>query len=132
MEGDERSESSAGSESDTRSDAASDSEHEWSPQTSVLVSLPAPTIDTAKQALADIKHILKPPQDSGPGHKDPGLDLLLRSRLEKMRMFLRFFINHKDGLGWTAASKKAVEAFERGEWRFGSGRAISLQITRVS
>ncbi|KDQ15030.1 hypothetical protein BOTBODRAFT_92071, partial [Botryobasidium botryosum FD-172 SS1] len=60
--------------------------------------------------------ILKPPRDSGSGHKDPGLDLLLRSRLEKMRMFLWFFINHKDGLGWTTASKKATEAFERGEW----------------
>ncbi|KDQ19532.1 hypothetical protein BOTBODRAFT_28110 [Botryobasidium botryosum FD-172 SS1] len=130
MEGDGRSESSAGSESDTRSDAASDSEHEC--RTSVLVSLPAPTIDTAKQALADIKHILKPPRDSGPGYKDPGLDLLLRSRLEKMRMFLWFYINHKDGLGWTAASKKAAEAPERGEWRFGSGHAISLQIACVS
>ncbi|KDQ12689.1 hypothetical protein BOTBODRAFT_34144 [Botryobasidium botryosum FD-172 SS1] len=61
MEGNERSESSAGSESDTRSDMASDSEYEWSPQTSVLVSLPAPTIDAAKQVLASIKRILKPP-----------------------------------------------------------------------
>ncbi|KDQ12006.1 hypothetical protein BOTBODRAFT_428962, partial [Botryobasidium botryosum FD-172 SS1] len=41
------------------------------------VSLPAPTIDAAAQALVDIKHVLKPPQDSGPGYKDPELDLLL-------------------------------------------------------
>ncbi|KDQ11231.1 hypothetical protein BOTBODRAFT_162994 [Botryobasidium botryosum FD-172 SS1] len=31
-------------------------------------------------------------------------------------MFLWFYVNHKDGLGWTAASKRAAEAFEGGEW----------------
>ncbi|KDQ12519.1 hypothetical protein BOTBODRAFT_176454 [Botryobasidium botryosum FD-172 SS1] len=49
MQGDEHSESS-GSELDTHSDAASDSEHEWSPQTPTPVSLPAPTKDAAEQA----------------------------------------------------------------------------------
>ncbi|KAJ8580737.1 hypothetical protein M405DRAFT_869254 [Rhizopogon salebrosus TDB-379] len=39
--------------------------------------IPPPTVEEATLALADLKLILQPPRNSGGGHKDPKLDLLL-------------------------------------------------------
>ena len=44
-----------------------------------------PEIHKAQSALDDIKKILRPPREKGPGYKDPGLDELLRGRLEGMQ-----------------------------------------------
>ena len=43
-----------------------------------------PEIHEAQAALDDIKKILRPPREKGPSYKDPGLDELLRGRLEGM------------------------------------------------
>jgi hypothetical protein len=44
-------------------------------------------------ALDDLKKILRPPQLSGGGHKDPGLDLVLQTRLKEMKQFLWTYVN---------------------------------------
>ncbi|KAG2758099.1 hypothetical protein P692DRAFT_20683304, partial [Suillus brevipes Sb2] len=45
--------------------------------------IPPPTLDEARLALVDLRLTIQPPRSKG-GYKDPKLDLLLRSRLEKM------------------------------------------------
>jgi hypothetical protein len=71
----------------------------------------------ATSALVDLKLILRPPQNSGGGYKDPKLDLLLQSHLEKMQMF---FWNYTDPAnktrGWQAASLKTAQAFQKTAW----------------
>jgi len=47
---------------------------------------PPLTLEEATTALEDLRLFIQPRRTSGIGHKDPKLDLLLRSRLEKMRM----------------------------------------------
>src|SRR5882724_9208041 len=47
-----------------------------------------PTLDEARSALDVIKNILRPPRDTGVGYKHAKLDLLLRGRLELMKMLL--------------------------------------------
>jgi hypothetical protein len=84
---------------------------------------PPPTIESAKAALTDIKVILNPMRKSGKGHKDPGLDLLLRKRLEAMQMFLWGYSDtestdagHHGSIRskWTAASTRTAHALEKG------------------
>jgi hypothetical protein len=58
---------------------------------------PAPTLEDAKSALDDLTTILKPPRKTGAGYKDPGLDLVLRKRLEEMEQFLWMYINPESG-----------------------------------
>lgn len=81
--------------------------------------IPAPTIEVATQALADIKLILRPPRDSGAGYKDPKLPETRRTRLEKMRMFLWTYVDSKGGQGWMAASAETARAYEGGPWLAG-------------
>jgi len=59
------------------------------------VFLPALNHGEAAAALADLRLVIAPLRDTGVGHKDPKLDLLLRSRLEKMRMFLWMYTDPK-------------------------------------
>jgi hypothetical protein len=83
--------------------------------------VPPPTIDEAKQALANLKLILWPPCNSGRGgHKNPKLDQLLQSHLEKMSMFLWNYID-MSGVpsGWMCASLKTAKAFQKGLWLAG-------------
>jgi hypothetical protein len=86
----------------------------------LLDNLYPPTINEARLALVDLKLILRPPRSSGWGHKDPKLDLLLRTRLERMQMFLW---NYTDSMskssGWMAASLKTAHAHEKGPWLAG-------------
>lgn len=82
--------------------------------------LPAPTVEEAALALVDLKLFLCPPRDSGAGYKDPNLDLLLRSRLERLQMFLWNYTDPKHkGHGWMAASLETAHAFEKGPWLAG-------------
>jgi hypothetical protein len=83
--------------------------------------VPPPTIEEATCALADIKVMLRPPCDSGKGgYKDPQLDRLLRTRLEKMSMFLWNYVDTRNGPnGWMGASLKTAKAFEKGPWLAG-------------
>ena len=81
---------------------------------------PPPTVKEATLALADLKLILRPPRNSGRGHKDPKLDLLLRTRLERMQMFLWNYTDPANkGCGWMAASLKTAHAQEKGPWLAG-------------
>jgi hypothetical protein len=81
---------------------------------------PPPTIDEAAIALKDIRLMLNPPQASGIGYKDPKLDSLLQSRLEKMRMFLWNYIDPSNKTrGWQAASLQTARAFEKTTWLAG-------------
>jgi hypothetical protein len=57
---------------------------------------PPPTIDEVVLALQDIKKILKPPRKTGPGYKDPELDLMFWW-LEDMRQFMWMYINPNSG-----------------------------------
>ena len=82
---------------------------------------PPPGLQSAKDALADIKSILKPRRPNGkPGHLDPGLNARLQSQLESMRLFLCIFCDEKsdvkghNGARWTAASLQAARNMERG------------------
>jgi hypothetical protein len=66
--------------------------------------------------LVDLKAILQPPCDFGKGgYKDPKLDRLLPSRLEKMSMFLWNYIDTSEQPnGWMGASLKTAKAFQKG------------------
>jgi len=72
---------------------------------------PAPTLEDAKSALDDLTTILKPPRKTGTGYKDPGLDLVLRKRLEEMEQFLWMYINPESVTydQWMTASLKTVK-----------------------
>jgi len=59
--------------------------------------------------------LLKPPQDTGAGYKDPNLDLVLQGHLELMRIFLWQFISGGSS-GWMAASLTVACAAECGPW----------------
>jgi hypothetical protein len=81
---------------------------------------PPPTVNEAAAALKDIKLMLKPPRASGIGYKDPRLDSLLRSRLEKMKMFLWNYVDPSNTTrGWQAASLQTARAFEKTTWLAG-------------
>ena len=77
-----------------------------------------PTVELSKVAYERIKRILRPPRLTGNGDKDPGLDLLLRSRLEAMMRFLWAYINpqSKSFDKWSAVSLEMAKAVERGLW----------------
>jgi hypothetical protein len=85
-------------------DDGRDSEDDNTPVNSALF-VPAPSMEEARAALADLGQILRPQRNSGAGYKNPKLDLLLRRRLEQMQIFLRRFMDPLNGHnGWMAAS----------------------------
>ena len=83
------------------------------------VFLPALNHGEAAAALADLRLVIAPLRDTGVGHKDPKLDLLLRSRLEKMRMFLWMYTDPNNPRGWQDASLRTAKAHEKGGWLAG-------------
>jgi len=106
-------------DNDDESDTGSNHEGEGEAQDNLRSTRwMAPTIINAKKAHEKIKGILKPPRTTGNGHKDPGLDLLLRSRLEGMSHFLWAYINpnSKTYNKWSASSLLTATALERGPW----------------
>jgi len=81
------------------------------------VFIPAPDRAEAAAALVDLRLVIAPLRDSGIGHKDPKLNLLLRSRLEKMRMFLWMYTDpNNPRSGWQEASMRAAKAHKKGGW----------------
>jgi hypothetical protein len=81
--------------------------------------IPPPTLDEARLALVDLRLTIQPPRSKG-GYKDPKLDLLLCSCLEKMRMFLWNYTDSANNYpGWMAASLKTAHAYEKGPWLAG-------------
>lgn len=81
--------------------------------------IPPPSLVEAVSALDDLKLLIQPCQTSGIGHKDPHLDLLLRSRLEKMRMFLWNYTKPIGACRWQAASLMTANAYGKGTWLAG-------------
>jgi hypothetical protein len=77
----------------------------------------APSVMEAKQAWEDLKRIIKPPRNAGPGYKDPNLDLLTRFRLESMQQFLWTYINPQSAYHsrWGAASLHTATSLEKKE-----------------
>ncbi|OAX37477.1 hypothetical protein K503DRAFT_719663 [Rhizopogon vinicolor AM-OR11-026] len=80
---------------------------------------PPPTLEEAATALDDLKFLIQPRRPSGIGHKDPKLDLLLRSRLEKMRMFLWNYTKLIGAKRWQAASLMTADAYGKSTWLAG-------------
>jgi len=75
---------------------------------------PPPSVDAARSALEAIKLVLKPRRDTGAGYKDPHIDLLMRGRLDLMKLLLWRYIDSDDG--WIASSLQVAHAAERGPW----------------
>ncbi|GLB45359.1 hypothetical protein LshimejAT787_2200220 [Lyophyllum shimeji] len=77
-----------------------------------------PTVEAAQIAHKQLDGILNPRQDNGIGHKDPKLDLLLRSRLEAMKRFLWAYTDPTSQYydKWMPASLATAKASERGPW----------------
>lgn len=74
-----------------------------------------PTKDEARAALTDLSLILKPPRKTGARYKDPSLDLLLRNRLEAIKMLLWTYIDPVNGKPWPAASLHVAISLQCGE-----------------
>jgi hypothetical protein len=78
---------------------------------------PPPTVAEAASTLADLNLLLRPPRDSGGGHKDPNLDSLLCRCLERVQMFLRNYIDPTNKAPrWQAVSLKTAKAFGKTTW----------------
>jgi hypothetical protein len=76
-----------------------------------------PSIDAARQALADLNLILKPPCPKGGGFKECRLPLQLRTRLEWIAGFLYVYVDDKSKYGkgsnnarWIASSLHCAHA----------------------
>lgn len=96
-------------------DVDCDEEQSENPQAPEIgVFEPPPSVADALAALKAIKLVLKPRRECGIGSKDPRIDLLLRGRLDLMKMFLWHFVDSTDG--WIASSLAVAHAAERGPW----------------
>jgi hypothetical protein len=73
-----------------------------------------PSVDDAHAALEDLKTLLKPPRENGPGYQHHDFDELTYSRLEAMRGFLWKYISGRDTKRWTRASLETAQDHERG------------------
>jgi hypothetical protein len=82
--------------------------------------VPPPSVKDARLALEALKSFLKPAQATERDYKDVKLDLLLQSRLEKLKMFLWNYTDPTNrNPGWMAVSLKTAHAFEKGLWLAG-------------
>jgi hypothetical protein len=106
-------ESNAGDEGKSDSEGVGDAQDDerqkiWIP----------PSIEAALAAHAQLDEIINPRRNNGKGHKDPNLDLLLRSHLEGMKRFLWNYTNTASRFyrKWIAASVDTARASEKGPW----------------
>jgi len=83
------------------------------------VFVPALDQGEAAVALADLRLVIAPLCDAGVGHKNPKLDLLLHSCLEKVRMFLWMYTDPNNPCGWQDAFLRTAKAYEKGGWLAG-------------
>ena len=86
-----------------------------------------PTLDQARSAMDDLAKLLKPPRLTGAGYKDPMVDLLLRERLEHMKLFLWAYIDPKSATfeKWIGASLQVANAVQRKPWY---GRTLQMRV----
>jgi hypothetical protein len=113
-------ESDGGEELEEDEEVAGEENTPWThPPFTAGVFVPAPDRGEAAAALADLRLVIAPLRDTGIGHKDPKLDLLLRGRLEKMRMFLWMYTDPINPCGWQDASLRTAKAYEKGGWLAG-------------
>jgi len=83
--------------------------------------IPAPDFPSAKDALRDLKLLLKPQRLRGIGHKDPELNPFVRERMEAVRSFLVNY-TQREGNGsnhhgqWSAASLACAKSYEKGPY----------------
>lgn len=71
-----------------------------------------PSISDARVAKEDLENLLHPRRNSGHGHKDPKLDLLLSHRMRLMRSFLAIYVDPIHGKGWSEASMEVIRIFD--------------------
>jgi hypothetical protein len=71
-----------------------------------------PSIDKAHAAKEELKKLLFPSRNSGPGHKHAKLDVFLSHRLQLMRSLLSIYTDPIYGKGWTEASTGAIQIFD--------------------
>jgi len=76
----------------------------------------APTQYEVKAALNDLALIIRPKRKTGPGYKDPDLDLWTRTRLEGMQSTFRMYTdpNSRTYGNWAASSLQAAVGMGRG------------------
>jgi hypothetical protein len=96
-------------------------QHELAYSTCFLWRTP-PSIPDAHAAKEDLEKTLYPRRDSGYGHKDPKLDLVLRHRIELMRSLLSLYVDPIHGKGWSEASMAVVQIFDQGRWSRDNGK----------
>ncbi|OAX41819.1 hypothetical protein K503DRAFT_863536 [Rhizopogon vinicolor AM-OR11-026] len=87
---------------------------------------PPPTLEEAATALENLKLLIQPRRPSCIGHKDSKPDLLLRSRLEKMRMFLWNYAKPIGAKWWQAASLMTADSYGKSTWLAGRLRQKRL------
>jgi hypothetical protein len=75
----------------------------------------SPSLEEAMSALDDLNKILRLVQLTGGGYKDPGLDLVLRTRLEEMKQFLWTYVSPQSVAynKWMAASLHTATYLEK-------------------
>ena len=78
--------------------------------------IPPPAVDDAKLAYKDVQEILYPRKKTGAGRKGPGLDLLLRKWLDKVKLFLWAYINATGCGAWVSASLQTAKNVGEGPW----------------
>ena len=78
--------------------------------------VPPPTVEDATLAYKDIQEILQPWRKTGAGHKDPGLNLLLRKQLDKIKLFLWAYINATGHGAWISTSLQTTRIVGEGPW----------------
>lgn len=78
----------------------------------------APSIIAVSTAYSKLQPILRPPRNTGYGHKHAEIDDLLRSRLEAMAQFLWNYADLNSRLygKWIAASIDTAQRLHRGPW----------------
>jgi len=83
--------------------------------------LPPPGIEDVRRAYEDLQGILKPKRKTGPGHVDPGLNLITRERLEQVCQFLWNYVGPDTtphggtiSTSWMATSEQTARAVGRG------------------
>jgi hypothetical protein len=87
----------------------------WEPYIPSRSFLSPPQPDAIEKCLSTLKNITHPKRQTGYGHKDPHLNLVLRARLETMITFLRIY-KMNGFLDWTASSQVAAAAAGKGSW----------------
>jgi hypothetical protein len=88
-----------------------------------------PSIDKAHAAKEELKKLLFPSRNSGPGHKHAKLDVFLSHRLQLMRSLLSIYTDPIYGKGWTEASTGAIQIFDMAHRARTSAHCTGLHVS---